>query len=363
MTNRQIRAVPLTQESFAAFGTVVQYSNTSNVDANQGTAKRSQHLAKLANSRPSLAVPNVSVYKCSPQSVVDLFTIKLLERHPFSTQMFIPTTKSQSSSSYLVIVAKDSTDSNKPDLSSVVAFTATSLQSINYNTGTWHHPILCFGDGIDFVCVAWEAGAMCVTMTDDCQEFHLQPSDYIDVNSAPVIIDILSQYETFVDLATSANGGKIIFATDSFFAPASNMLSQSAPVFDETTYSVQGKLMDGWETRRKRIEGHDWCIVKLGLPGIIHGTDFDTAFFTGNQTPVVSIQAAYFPTGIENMEPFVGIQGTCVSPQQIARVEELIESRKWTTILEKQSLKPGSGRTNCRIPSDSSQYFSCELTM
>lgn len=40
------------------------------------------------------------------------------------------------------------------------------------------------------------------------------------------------------------------------------------------------------------VKGHDWCIVQLGVPGIIHGFDVDTSFFTGNYAPYASIQAA-----------------------------------------------------------------------
>ncbi len=54
----------------------------------------------------------------------------------------------------------------------------------------------------------------------------------------------------------------------------------------------------GWETRRKRTAGHDWCLLKLGMSGIIHEVEFDTAFFTGNQTPRASLQAACFDQGI-----------------------------------------------------------------
>jgi hypothetical protein len=35
--------------------------------------------------------------------------------------------------------------------------------------------------------------------------------------------------------------------------------------------------MDGWETRRRRTPGHDDCIVRLGLPGMISGVVVDTA--------------------------------------------------------------------------------------
>jgi hypothetical protein len=43
------------------------------------------------------------------------------------------------------------------------------------------------------------------------------------------------------------------------------------------------QTMDGWESRRRRQPGHDWCIIKLGLPGTVRGVEIDTAFFTGNQ--------------------------------------------------------------------------------
>jgi allantoicase len=49
--------------------------------------------------------------------------------------------------------------------------------------------------------------------------------------------------------------------------------------------------MDGWESRRKRTEGHDHCIVRLGIPGVVHGVDIDTSYFTGNYPPSASIHA------------------------------------------------------------------------
>lgn len=63
-------------------------------------------------------------------------------------------------------------------------------------------------------------------------------------------------------------------------------------MFKTDLYTDYGKWMDGWETRRRRSPGHDWCIVKLGTPGVVRGVDLDTAFFTGNFAPRVSIQAA-----------------------------------------------------------------------
>jgi len=47
--------------------------------------------------------------------------------------------------------------------------------------------------------------------------------------------------------------------------------------------------MDGWETRRRREAGHDWCIIRLGAPGIVRGVVVDTSWFTGNFPPECSL--------------------------------------------------------------------------
>lgn len=88
------------------------------------------------------------------------------------------------------------------------------------------------------------------------------------------------------------NGGKVLFATDDWFAAAENLLKETEPVFIADKFTTYGKWMDGWETRRKRIPGHDWCIIRLAAPCTIKGFDIDTAFFTGNFAPKASIQAA-----------------------------------------------------------------------
>ena len=49
--------------------------------------------------------------------------------------------------------------------------------------------------------------------------------------------------------------------------------------------------MDGWETRRRRTPGHDWCIIRLGLPGVIRSLVVDTAFFRGNYPSHCSVDA------------------------------------------------------------------------
>ena len=83
---------------------------------------------------------------------------------------------------------------------------------------------------------------------------------------------------------------QVLFATDEWFAVASNMLQSAPAKFDPSAFCEQGKVMDGWESRRRRLPGYDWCIVQLGLPGYVHGIELDTAWFTGNQVCSAQLQ-------------------------------------------------------------------------
>lgn len=94
-----------------------------------------------------------------------------------------------------------------------------------------------------------------------------------------------------VNLASPRLGSKPIQASDEFFAPAKRMLQDGPAVFIPNKYDSHGKWMDGWESRRRRSGGHDWCIVKLGVKGAIRGVDIDTSHFTGNYPPAASVEA------------------------------------------------------------------------
>ncbi len=85
-----------------------------------------------------------------------------------------------------------------------------------------------------------------------------------------------------VDLASERLGAAVIAASDEFFAPKDNLIRVDPPRYRAGDYTERGKWMDGWETRRRRQPGADWCIVRLGAPGIVRGVDVETTFFTGN---------------------------------------------------------------------------------
>ena len=101
-------------------------------------------------------------------------------------------------------------------------------------------------------------------------------------------------FTELIDLASERLGGAVLLANDEFFAPKENLLKPTAPIFIEGKYTDLGKWMDGWETRRRRTPGFDWCIIRLGLPGIIRGVVVDTSHFKGNFPSHCSIQACTF---------------------------------------------------------------------
>jgi allantoicase len=92
------------------------------------------------------------------------------------------------------------------------------------------------------------------------------------------------------DLALEDLGGATLLCNDDFFAAKENLIKAAAPVWKEHEYVDTGKWMDGWETRRRREPGYDWCIVRLGLPGVIKGVVVDTAFFRGNYPAEASLE-------------------------------------------------------------------------
>jgi allantoicase len=101
----------------------------------------------------------------------------------------------------------------------------------------------------------------------------------------------VNQFDRFIDLASQRLGGRVLEANDEFFAPKENLLKPSKPIFIDGKYTDRGKWMDGWETRRRRTPGYDWCIIRLGLPGVIRGVVVDTSFFTGNFPSHFSLEA------------------------------------------------------------------------
>jgi allantoicase len=86
-------------------------------------------------------------------------------------------------------------------------------------------------------------------------------------------------------------------ASDEFFAPKENLIKAAPPVFIPDRYTEVGKWMDGWESRRRRTSGHEWCVIRLGLAGILRGVDVDTSYFTGNFPSHCTLETCSRPAG------------------------------------------------------------------
>jgi allantoicase len=100
---------------------------------------------------------------------------------------------------------------------------------------------------------------------------------------------VTEEWAALPDLAARTFGSGIVYTNDEFFAAADHLLAPLPPVFTPHTFDHRGQVYDGWETRRRREAGHDFVIVRLGAPGVVHGIDIDTSFFTGNFPPHASV--------------------------------------------------------------------------
>jgi allantoicase len=133
----------------------------------------------------------------------------------------------------------------------------------------------------------------------------------------------MSEPLDLIDLCSERMGGAVIFASDDFFAEKENLIKPGAAVFLEHEYTDRGKWMDGWESRRKRTPGHDFCLVRLALPGVVRGVVIDTAFFRGNYPDHASIEG-------------------CVARADASPEALLGPSTRWTELLPRSALRGDS---------------------
>ncbi|NGO72429.1 allantoicase [Streptomyces boncukensis] len=112
-------------------------------------------------------------------------------------------------------------------------------------------------------------------------------------------------FDRLPDLADRRLGAAVIAANDEFFAERENLLRPERPEFDPAAFGHKGKVMDGWETRRRRgasaavphpaAGDHDWALIRLGAPGAVRGLVVDTAHFRGNYPREVAVEAVSLP--------------------------------------------------------------------
>jgi allantoicase len=123
-------------------------------------------------------------------------------------------------------------------------------------------------------------------------------------------------FRRWINLAQPRLGAEVVYASDEFFASRERLISPPEPIFIPDKYDEHGKWMDGWESRRRRDAGYDYCIVRLGVPGVIYGFDIDTSHFTGNYPPSASIDGCISEESVpgdqttwEELVPSVRLRG------------------------------------------------------
>ena len=153
--------------------------------------------------------------------------------------------------------------------------------------------------------------------------------------------------QAYVDLADARLGARSLSASDEFFAPAERMLQPGEPQWREGVYDDHGKWMDGWETRRRRDAGYDYCIVRLAGPCTLAALDIDTRYFTGNYPPNASVQACCLSADPDEhapwreLLPYVALQG---NQRNLFRLQS---AQVWTHL--KLTISGRRGRATTRL--------------
>jgi allantoicase len=161
----------------------------------------------------------------------------------------------------------------------------------------------------------------------------------------------MTNFTDLIDLASVRVGGQALWASDEFFAGKENLLQPGRGVFIPDKYTENGKWMDGWESRRKRVPGHDSCLIRLGLPGRIRGFDIDTNHFLGNYPEHASVDAVCLD-GDPSAEDLQKADWTCLLP--ISRLEggsqnlfAIENDQRWTHL--RLNIFPDGGVARFRV--------------
>lgn len=161
-----------------------------------------------------------------------------------------------------------------------------------------------------------------------------------------------SSFLTLPDLAARSLGGSVVWADDETFAEKENLIRTGTPEHRPATFGHRGQIYDGWETRRRRTPGSDCAVVRLGVPGVIRGIVVDTAWFTGNFPPEISVEASHVDGHPDPADLARNTQWHSVVPRTSvtgdARTLFDVESeRRWTHV--KLTIYPDGGVARLRV--------------
>ena len=154
-----------------------------------------------------------------------------------------------------------------------------------------------------------------------------------------------------VDLASKRLGGEAIACSDDFFAGMDNLLKPGRGIFIADKYTDRGKWMDGWESRRsfgrEDSREYDWCVIRLGLTGMIRGFDIDTNYFRGNAPQSVSIEACNIDNEPDDNTAWKTILNKCDIESHSQNLFEISNQSDWTHV--RLNIFPDGGVARLRV--------------
>lgn len=158
----------------------------------------------------------------------------------------------------------------------------------------------------------------------------------------------------YIDLLDEKLGGKALACSDEWFAECANLVLHSEPVFKEGHFVATGQWMDGWESRRSFGRSHrhggedfDWCVLKLGAPGRIHGVDIDTSHFRGNAPEYASLEAANIQGEPGENTSWMEVLPKSLTTAHSANLYDIASESEWTHIRLK--IYPDGGVARLRV--------------
>ena len=161
----------------------------------------------------------------------------------------------------------------------------------------------------------------------------------------------MPNFTEYPDLASRDLAGSVISANDELFAPRQNLIMPHKATHAIEDFGHTGKVYDGWETRRRREPGFDWAVIRLGVPGIVHGVVVDTAFFKGNYPPHISVEATsvegYPDTDVLETVPWITLVAKTDCQGDTENHYEVHDHRRWTHI--RLNIFPDGGVARFRV--------------
>ena len=127
-----IKPLKISRSNFSSYGDLISTDDINPININEGYAKRFDNLVNLDTSKDS-GKTIVSIFSALKRTFP--MKIHMMEKHPLSTQAFIP----MKETTFLAFVAPSG---ESPEIDKIQSFIIPPKMGINYKTGIWHFPLI-----------------------------------------------------------------------------------------------------------------------------------------------------------------------------------------------------------------------------